>query len=370
MEKKRIRVVHIIGSLKRGGRERQLCTLVANSDKSSIKHSIVCLNHELVNYEDEYGLTDFICHLRSRYKLGRLSELIQIVKRIQPDILYAWGSNEYIYARFCGLILKHVILVNGCIRHGIRSKTITHFVRMLILHFSPIIVANSAAGLMANRLGPKKYRYILYNGIDTKFAWKDKIEVNSIGQQLGIPSGCFVFMSVANFVPYKDYPTILKALRLIAERRPAIKFMFIAIGTGPLQATVENLALDLGIQDQVRLIGPVNNVEGFLQLADLFIHSSKGEGCSNAILEAMYAGLPVVACDTGGTSEILEPSYSELFHYKDFHGLCDKLEKVLIDRDMKEMGLMAKSTVEKNYSVVTMVENFNSIMKDILKQTE
>ena len=140
-----------------------------------------------------------------------------------------------------------------------------------------------------------------------------------------------------------------------------------ALGDGPLKPAVEALVRKLQLDHKIRLFGAISNVEDYLNMADLFIHSSKGEGCSNAILEAMHAGLPAIVSDTGGTAEIIKPSYGELFRYKDCDSLFEKLESVLFVRDLRKMSENAKLTAKSKFDVNTMVDNYYTIIGDILQ---
>jgi glycosyltransferase involved in cell wall biosynthesis len=225
------------------------------------------------------------------------------------------------------------------------------------------MVANSYAGLKANNL---KRGFILYNGIDEKFLGPLTDRAAKRHELVNISNEKLVFISVANFVPYKDYLTVLIALKKLKSDR--VDFHYLILGDGPLRKTIEDYIIDFGLEKNVTIIGVVEDVHEYLKISDIFIHSSKGEGCSNAILEAMAAGLPIVVTDTGGTPEIIESTYGELFQYKDIENLYSKLEKVLFDRDYRKMGENAKIAARKKYSVSTMVDNFYDIIEDILRK--
>jgi glycosyltransferase involved in cell wall biosynthesis len=328
--KQPIIVAHLISGLKRGGRERQLCVLVANAQNlDNIRHEILCLNRDRSNYVNEYGLQDRIRYFNAGNKAGRLAELCRLVRRVRPDIVFAWGTGEYLYAATCRIMRNNFTLVNGSIRHGIRLRNFSQTLRMLPLNMSAYVVANSEAGLKANRLRRSPRHHVLYNDIEVKFVGGCAHTAAGIRQALSIPEMATVFVSVANFVPYKDYQTTLHALNLLRRRRPDCHFFFIGLGTGPMRNDIENTAARLGLGHCVRLVGPVDNVEDYLAIGDLFIHSSMGEGCSNAILEAMVAGLPIIASDTGGTPEIVELSYGHLIPFKDADALPRSLEYLL-----------------------------------------
>lgn len=363
-----ITVAHLISGLKRGGRERQLCVLVSHSRTTEVRHEILCLNRDQANYVDEYGLQNRIRYFKSSSKAGRLAELCRLVRRVRPDAVFAWGSHEYLYAAVCRMVMNRFVLVNGSIRHGIRLRNFSQTLRMLLLKMSAQVVANSEAGLRANRLLRSPRHHVLYNGIEDKFVGGCAHTADRIRQTLAIPEDAAVFVSVANFVPYKDYHTTLHALKLLSDRRPDCHFIFIGLGTGPMRNEIENMATRLGLGSRVRLIGPVDNVEDYLSIGDLFIHSSMGEGCSNAILEAMAAGLPVIATKTGGTPEIIQPPYGQLFPYKNAEALCRSIERVVFKGNLQEMKATARETAASRFSAEAMKTNFHDILFSILSK--
>ncbi len=367
MKNRPINIIHLIGSLKRGGRERQLCVLVSHANSiPGFRHRVWCLNRETHDYVTEYGIGDHIRYFSSNQKLLRLKELSRMVRGERPDLIYSWGSNEYVYALFARLMVGGFELVNGSVRHGIRRPNLSQTLRMILLKMSTYVVANSKAGLKANGLRPSRKRFVLYNGIENKFAQRQREQVTAVEEELNLPENATVLISVANFVPYKDYGTTLRALAHLRMRRPDFNFIFIGIGTGPMRKQLDDSAARLGLKDRVRFMGPVDNVQDYLPIGDIFIHSSLGEGCSNAILEAMVAGLPIIASDTGGTGEIIHPSFGRTFPYGDVRTLSSLIEKTVFEGDLAERGRRAGRLALEKYGVENMVANFHRIVHEIL----
>ena len=361
-----IKILHIISDLRRGGRERQLSLIMTYCDQRLYHQHILCLNQASFSYANEYQLSKHITILSSRNKMGRLIEIVRLLYRCSPNIVYAWGASEYLYTLVAWLAVRTYVPINGSVRHGIRSRTLSHFFRMVLLRVSPVVIANSRAGLLANGLKLTKRRFVLYNGVEAKFGYVDPEARGRIRNKLEMSADTLVLISVANFVPYKDYFSILKALRLLKNSRPMLPFAFLAIGSGPMQNEIANATQQMGLERQVHIIGPVVNVPDLLSAADIFIHSSRGEGCSNATLEAMHAGLPVIASDTGGTKEIIDLEYGLLFQYKCPSDLFQKLIEMIEKHDYRMMGRIAKSVATERFGIDTMITNYVRIIQDIL----
>ncbi len=98
----------------------------------------------------------------------------------------------------------------------------------------------------------------------------------------------------------------------------------------------------------------------------MFVHSSKGEGCSNAILEAMAAGLPVIASNTGGTPEITGIENGQLFEYQNETQLTEALETHLRDPEMQlQKSNRSRQIIEERFTVEKMTANYLSILNKI-----
>jgi glycosyltransferase involved in cell wall biosynthesis len=228
---------------------------------------------------------------------------------------------------------------------------------------SPYLVANSFAGLRANNIKIKRGRFVLYNGIETSFEYNYGIEKKDELRKKLIPSsnnGSIIFLSVANFVKNKDYRTVFKALSELAD----INYLYLIIGSGPYENDIKKDINRLKLDNKVIILGNKLNVVDYLAISNCFIHSSKGEGCSNAILEAMFNHLPIIATDSGGTSEIVFSETSTLFKYKDYKSLS----KYLLDYSKTDLKIFSTAEYTKHmqqFSVQSMVSNFTQILNEV-----
>jgi glycosyltransferase involved in cell wall biosynthesis len=108
--------------------------------------------------------------------------------------------------------------------------------------------------------------------------------------------------------PVKDQQLLLRAVAHIRETDAALgaRLRLLMVGDGPLRASLTQLAEQLGLQDVVWLAGDRQDVPRLLQVMDVFVLPSLGEGISNTVLEAMASGLPVIATAVGGNVELVE----------------------------------------------------------------
>jgi glycosyltransferase involved in cell wall biosynthesis len=117
------------------------------------------------------------------------------------------------------------------------------------------------------------------------------------------------------------------------------------------------------LQDKITILGQRTDIKEILNVSNILIHSSRGEGCSNAILEAMACGLPIVATDTGGTAEIIHNDFGYLFPFKDVDRLYSIL-KTLTDNkgELEKMGRTARTYAKNNFSVQKMISEYQKII--------
>jgi len=361
-----MKIIFTTDTIHRGGKERQLFILTKFLLNSESDVNIITRNFSKENYLAEYGLNKEIVYIyKGKTWLEDFHNFKKIIISLSPDILISWDFQTSIFALF--LYKKNnFIFINASIQHGIRLFRLSHILRTFICFLSPVIIANSLAGLKANNLKPGERRFVLYNGIETKFQnelTQSEIEdlrnklISGYNDNPGI-----IYISVGNFVPYKDYLTVFKALSKLKRN---FSFYYIIIGDGPMKEEIEKNINFYGLEKNVILIGKTENVRNYLFIADLMIHSSRGEGISNAILEGMYAGLPVIATNVGGIPETVYPASSMLFPYKDSHALYDCLVKAMTAfRNFDPQSEKYKKHLEK-FSVETMVKSFEGIIRSV-----
>lgn len=364
-----MKIVFTTDTIHRGGKERQLFILTRSLLDKGIIVSIIAKHFSKENYLEEYGLHYNLCFTYlGKTWVDEYNSFKQIVFSQKPDILISWDLQTSLYA----LMLignNNFIFINASIQHGIRLLRFSHILRSIICFFSPYVIANSFAGLRANNLKPGERRFILYNGIEAKFMNKlAKNEIENLRKKL-IPGyrkkPGIVYISVANFVPYKDYYTVLKAL---AQLKDKFLFYYFILGDGPMKEETINTVKNFGLENQIFLIGNTENVSDYLFASDIMIHSSRGEGISNAILEGLYAGLPVIASNVGGISETVYPGSSLLFPYKN----DQVLYKCLLDSLKLKASFDPQTDAYQHhlgkFSVTNMVKNFEKILETVMRE--
>ena len=123
------------------------------------------------------------------------------------------------------------------------------------------------------------------------------------------PDGWKIISHISNFRPVKRIEELVRAFAAMRERMPAV---LVLVGDGPDLSKAEHLARELGVREDLRILGKMDNVEMILRVSDLFMLPSRAESFGLAALEAMACGCPVLGYHAGGLPEVVENGVSGL----------------------------------------------------------
>lgn len=157
-------------------------------------------------------------------------------------------------------------------------------------------------------------------------------------------------ISLRNFDPVYDIPSLLRTIPLVLAQRPDARFVI--VGRGPLEAELKALAQSLGIMDQVRFVGFVPNVElpDWLSAMDVYVSTSLSDaGIAASTAEAMACGLPVVVTDSGENGRWIEPgSNGFLVPVSDPAALAENLLRMIADPELRSrLGAAGRATIQE-----------------------
>ena len=184
------------------------------------------------------------------------------------------------------------------------------------------------------RLHAKRVEYVPGVGIDVKRFVETKIDRTAKRRELGVPEDAVMLLSVGELNENKNHSVVIRALREIND--PNIHYA--VAGNGPLFDYLTSLAAELGVSNQVHILGYRTDVAEIYKAADIFVFPSKREGLPVAVMEAMAAGLPVVATKIRGAVDLLEGSENPMIEQsKDVNAYSELL------------GLLANSIVLREH---------------------
>jgi len=213
-------------------------------------------------------------------------------------------------------------------------------------------------------LDPEKVR-VVHNGIELDRFRRDREATRArVHQEFGIPGDVPVLVTVSVLRPAKGIEVLLDAARQVPNA------CFLILGDGVMRQQWSELAASYGIADRIRWAGFRTDVDALLAGCDAMVHPSLDDAFPTVLLEAMAAGLPVIASDVGGIPEIVVPGVTgTLVPPGDAPALAAAIGALLADRSkMARMGEAATGVATKSFSTAAWVERLRVVYDDVLRR--
>lgn len=169
----------------------------------------------------------------------------------------------------------------------------------------------------------------------------------------------------------KDLSTLVKSICLIESKRPGLVDVSL-VGDGPLRTSLQQQVLDADISDRVHFMGSSDDVAGILESSDIFVLPSRAEGLSNALLEAMAAGLPSVASKIPGNIDVIEDGRTGLLvDPGDEDGLAEALTRLADQPDLRlRLGTAARKEASERYGLGTIARRYVGLYREMASASE
>jgi L-malate glycosyltransferase len=308
-------VCQLLHSLNVGGAE-MLAARLARRLRGTFRFVFACLD-EVGPLGEELRAEGFPVHLLGRrpgLDWGCPLRLARLLRAERVDVVHAHQYTPFFYglaARLPGP--RRPILFT---EHGRHQPDYPRPKRMLanrlLLTRRDRVVGVGAAvrqALIANEGLPARRVGVLYNGVDVD-AFAAAADRAAARRELGAGPDDFVLLQVARLDYLKDHATAVRTLARVAAQVPQARLVL--VGDGPERPGIEALVRNLNLGDHVRLLGTRQDVGRLLPGGDVFLLTSVSEGIPVTVLEAMAAGLPVVATDVGGVAEVVKDGQTGL----------------------------------------------------------
>jgi glycosyltransferase involved in cell wall biosynthesis len=352
------RVVFLLEDLEYGGTQRQALELARRLDRRRFQVELWVLRagDDLAPVAREYNLP-VVWLARSGWVGPRsLWGLWHRLRQAPPDLLMLLTVIPNIWGRLWGRPARVPVIVGNCRGGAAPWRQHERWLWPLAHH----ILCNSAIlkDLLVSRYGvPPARLTVAPNGVDTEF-FQPRTDERSPGPP--------VLLCVARLVPDKDHDTLLAALAQLAARHPGTELRL--VGNGPRRPALERMVQDLGLAGQVKFLPTTNDVRQLYQKADIFVLSSVAEALPNVILEAMAAGLPVVATRVGGVPEaVASEDTGLLVAPRDAVGLAAALARLLDEPETRlAMGGRGRRRAVAEFSFDAMVRRHEELWTRLL----
>jgi sugar transferase (PEP-CTERM/EpsH1 system associated) len=207
---------------------------------------------------------------------------------------------------------------------------------------------------------------VVYNGVDMQADGLDPTARACLRAEFGIAQSDCLVVQVARLDMIKDHGTALRAIGLAADRDQRLRLVI--VGDGPERASIEHNISERSLQNRVTMLGVRSDVRRLLAAADVFLLTSVSEGIPVTVLEAMAAGVPVVATAVGGVPELIRHEESGLLAPAgDAAGLADALVRLAGDLDLrKRLAARAQERAVTDFCEQRMISQYDRIYQGML----
>ncbi len=269
---------------------------------------------------------------RGRFDWSVVAALQRLHQRLSPDLVQTHAVKSHLVARLAGL-RPWIAFHHGYTWPNVLVRAYNQADRWSLRKADAVVTVSQPFAEELSRMGVDRARiHVVHNAIDPQWGTAGATceKAAQLRAALGIGEQNRIVLIVGRLSREKDHRTLLEALRDLPQ--PA---HLLIVGEGPDRGSIEAYVRAAGRQDDVTLVGHVPSTEPFYAMADVAVLSSLSEGSPNALLEAMAAGVPVVATSVGGVPEIVTHEESALLVPPgDRHQMAASLARLLHDREL------------------------------------
>lgn len=360
----------LVNSLRVGGSERKAIRL-ANALAASNQAVVLAYLSppESLLSQVHAGVTVLNLGRRGKFSLRALRRLGAVIDAHDVGTLIAINLYSALYS-----VLVRTVCQNRSLR-VVASVNTTCFVtlkeELQMLVYGPVLRrvdlivfgAELQRRLWCSRYaldGRPERTTVLYNGVDAAVFGKERV----VPARLDEPAGRLLLGTVGALRVEKAQVDLVRAVHEMAER--GVDVAAVIVGEGPERPELEREIRRLGVGRKVHLVGETNDVRPYLALMDIFVLPSIAvETFSNAALEAMAMGRPVLVAQVGGMEEMVQFGGGIMYPPGDVKSLCDVLMPLVVNAEArKELGVQARRAAEQHFSFVRMLSDFRSRVLD------
>jgi len=301
-----LRVLQIIPTLVRGGAEKQLTSLATGLPSDQFDVQVCVLTHSGPYEQDLIDQGIPVEHIHKRWKADPLAyyRLLRTIRRLRPDIVHTWIFAANCYGRQAAIQAGTRVVIAGerCVDPWKRGYELA-IDRFLAKRTTRIVTNSSGVVDFYNSQGIEAGKFtVIPNGI----AAIDRVGTREeLLAELRLPGNCRLIVAVGRLWAQKRYKDLIWAADLLKCVRDDVHLLI--VGDGPEVDRLTRFRDQVEIRDRVHFLGERNDVRKILSQADCFWLGSGYEGQSNAMMEAMALGIPVVASDIPGNRDLVIP---------------------------------------------------------------
>jgi glycosyltransferase involved in cell wall biosynthesis len=392
-----IRVIHVITRLDMGGSAQEALFTAMNLDPQCYKVTFVkgstlesaMTSAELQNVNQKLAaacdrgvevinLPSLVRRISPWNDLKAFVLIWSMIRRYKPHIVHTHTSKAGVLGRIAAWLARVPVVIHkphGHVFYGHFSPRLSKFfvlLEKLLGEITDQLVALTpmeARDYVSLRVLTADKVTIIHSGVDVALFSKVAMQSTEKRKELGVPPHSLVVGYVGWLIPIKGVTYLVSAMAEVMKRHP--NSLLVLAGKGDerggeeikLKEQVENLRLD----DNVRFLGWRSDVDAIMGCFDIFVLPSLNEGMGRVLVEAMAAGLPIVASRVGGIPDLVKDGQNGLLvPAEDASALAKAISDLLSDKERRNRMGEAGKKMCLPYSAEAMVEQIDDLYKDLL----
>ena len=387
--KRKIKVAHIIARMITGGADENTLFTIEGLDKDKYEIDLITgeefdrniLNKIKNNSFDIIQIKGLKCKLNFLHDPIVLLKLIKLLKRKRYDIIHTHTTKAGVLGRIAARIAGVQIIVHGL--HGSTFEAFDSGLLNWLLFLSERLTGRftdayiSVSEVLSEKyiekgIGRKENYHTVYSGMElgTFYGARRKIDRRKKRRELGIGVEDFVIGNVARLEKRKGHKFLLDVFKNIVKKQKEGHVKLLIIGEGDKRKYLENYVKELNLGNKVIFTGYREDVEELMALMDIFVLTSLREGLPRVLVQAAAIGMPSIAFNVDGVSEIIKDNYNGfLVELGDLKQAENRILKYINNKKLVlQHSLNGREFIENKWSIEGMVDRIDKIYQDLVQE--
>ena len=294
------------------------------------------------------GVAVHIIRERSAFDFGIISQLQRLIETHQPDIIQSHNLKSHFLTRLAGLHRGRnwIAFHHGYTWTDLKLRALNQLNRWSLRAADRVVTVCGAFSRELEQCGVQRDRIAILHNTVKQFVSPPVEEVTRVRQSFAVATGMPLLLTVGRLSLEKGHLDLIRSVARLRDMGSPVQLVI--AGEGPERRRIERLCQSLAVTSSVVLAGHRENLSHLYAAADMFVLPSYTEGSPNVVLEAMAAGLPIVATAVGGVPEIIRhESTGLLVKARDPNSIAAAVHRLLGDKELRR----SLSTQAKHESI-------------------
>lgn len=307
----------------------------------------------------------------SPFDLSTIQKLKRLVAEVRPNLIQTHAVKSHFLVRLSGLpnSIPWIAFHHGYTSTTWRTDLYNELDRWSLKAASQMVtVSHASLDQLRSKGVPSERVKVIHNAVPTGYGIDmcDSSQIDALRSSLGIPVGQKVILSIGRLSKEKDQVSLVEAM---SELRGSFSPYLVILGEGPEHKTILEKTRLLGLTDKVILTGQRDHIGPFYSLADVVVISSRSEGSPNVLLEALAAGVPLVATSVGGIPEMVrDGEHALLVPHGDPKQMANSIARIFAETDVtRSLVENGRKLVQTRFSPAERVRTLSGMYRHILE---